>query len=56
MGWFIGAVVVVAFVTGVMWFFAPTLRLIGRPDFEPTPKDDASVFNAQQTGMVDGGQ
>jgi hypothetical protein len=43
-------------VAAALWFFVPTLKLIGRPDFEPAPKDDASVANAQQLRMVDGGQ
>jgi hypothetical protein len=37
------------------YFFVPTLKTIFGPDFEPTPKDDASVENAVQTRMVDGG-
>ena len=56
MGWFIGGVIVISIGSVVAWFFVPTLRLIGRPDFEPAPKDDASVLNAQQTRLVDGGQ
>jgi hypothetical protein len=54
--WLIGGVIVFALVVGVVWFFVPTLRLIGRPDFEPAPKDPASVENAEQLRMVDGGQ
>ena len=38
------------------YFLAPTLRTFFGPDFEPTPKDDASVENAIMTRMVDGGQ
>lgn len=49
-------IVVVSVVVICAWFFLPTLRLIVRPDFEPAPKDDASVENAQQLRMVDGGQ
>jgi hypothetical protein len=56
MGWFIGGIVGVLVAVVSAWFFLPTLRLIGRPDFEPAPKDDASVENAQQLRMVDGGQ
>jgi hypothetical protein len=37
------------------YFFAPTLKTILGPDFEPAPKDDTSVENAIQTRMVDGG-
>jgi hypothetical protein len=56
MGWLIGGIIVVAVVAVSAWFFLPTVRLIGRPDFEPAPKSDASVENAQQMRMVDGGQ
>lgn len=55
MGWLVAGIIVVAVVAVVAWFFVPTLRLIGRPDFEPAPKDDASVENAQQLRMIDGG-
>ena len=56
MYWLIGGLVVLVIAAGAVWFFFPTLRLIGRPDFEPAPKDDASVENAIMTRMVDGGQ
>jgi hypothetical protein len=39
-----------------LWMLVPTLRLLGRPDFEPTPKDDASVENALMMRLVDAGQ
>jgi hypothetical protein len=56
MGWFVGGIIVLALAAAAVWFFVPTLRLIGRPDFEPASKDPASVENALQTRMVDGGQ
>jgi hypothetical protein len=37
------------------WLLGPTLRTFLGPDFEPTPKDDASVEQAIQTRMIDGG-
>jgi hypothetical protein len=38
-----------------VFMFGPTVRTFFGPDFEPAPKDDASVENAIQTRMVDGG-
>jgi hypothetical protein len=46
----------VPLVAAVLWFFVPTLRLIGRPDFQPVPKDPASVDNALRMRMPDAGQ
>lgn len=37
------------------FLFAPTLKSLFGPDFEPAPKDPASVDNAVMTRMVDGG-
>jgi hypothetical protein len=56
MGWLIGGGVVVLIAVPAAWFFFPTLGLFGKPDFEPAPKDDASVENAIMNRMVDGGQ
>ena len=56
MGWLIAGLIVVPVLAAAVWFFLPTLKLLGRPDFEPAPKDDASVENATMTRMVDGGQ
>jgi hypothetical protein len=56
--WIVGsiaAVVLAATAFGV-WMLAPSLRSMFGPDFEPAPKDDASVENAMMTRMVDGGQ
>lgn len=52
------AVVAIVLAAGgfAAWMFAPTLRSLFGPDFEPAPKDDASVENAIMTRMVDGGQ
>jgi hypothetical protein len=56
MGWFIGGVILTVLVISVgAWIFGPTVRTFFGPDFEPAPKDDASVENAIQTRMVDGG-
>jgi ABC-type nickel/cobalt efflux system permease component RcnA len=54
---FVLAGIAVVLLIGVgLWFLVPTVRTFGHPDFEPTPKDDESVFQAQQTFTVDGGQ
>jgi hypothetical protein len=52
--WFIIGPIVGVLAAGT-WLLAPTLRTFFGPDFEPTPKDDASVENAIQTRMIDGG-
>ncbi len=36
--------------------FGPTIKTLFGPNFEPAPKDDASVENAIMTRMVDSGQ
>ena len=55
MWWVIAGVVVVLLVVGAaVWFLTPTLRTFRGPDFEPTPKDDASVERAQQSGPESG--
>ena len=54
--WFVipAAVLVVG---GVITFlFGPTIKTFFGPDFEPSPKDAASVENAIMNRMVDGGQ
>ena len=38
-----------------VYFFGPTIKTFFGPDFEPAPKDPASVENAVQNRMVDGG-
>jgi hypothetical protein len=57
MWWIIGGFVILALLVGgvAVWFLAPTMRTFRGPDFEPTPRDDASVLRAQQSGMVNGG-
>jgi hypothetical protein len=49
-----GAVIVLALAVAALWFLAPTLRAFRAPDFEPAPKDDASVERAQQSGTTTG--
>lgn len=44
MSWIVGA----AFLLGV-WVAAPTLRTLLRRDFEPVRRNDAIVFQAQQS-------
>ena len=52
----IGIVVLVVLVAGgAVWFLAPTMRIFGRPDFEPTPKDEASVDKANNSWTIGGG-
>jgi hypothetical protein len=55
MWWIIGASLVVLVGGAAVWFLAPTMRTFGGPDFEPTPKDDASVEKANQSWTIDGG-
>jgi hypothetical protein len=40
----------------IAFLFGPTIKTFFGPDFEPTPKDAASVDNAIMNRMVDGGQ
>jgi len=40
----------------IAFLFGPTIKTFFGPDFEPAPKDPASVDNAIQTRMVSGGQ
>jgi hypothetical protein len=48
--------VAVLVVGGVIAFlFGPTLKTFFGPDFEPSPKDPASVEDALVNRMVDGG-
>jgi hypothetical protein len=56
--WLIIGIVVVLLVLVIgaaVWFLAPTMRSFGGPDFEPTPKDDASVEKANNTWTITGG-
>jgi hypothetical protein len=49
--------VAVLVIGGVIAFlFGPTIKALFGPDFEPSPKDSASVENAIMNRMVDGGQ
>ena len=55
--WLIVAVVVLALLVAgaAVWFLLPTMRTFGGPDFEPAPKDDASVENANNSWTIGGG-
>jgi hypothetical protein len=53
MWWLIGGAAVVVSVGG--WLFGPTIRALFGPDFEPSPKSDASVEAAINSRMIDGG-
>jgi hypothetical protein len=46
---------IVLFVGLALWFLVPTLRTVGKPDFEPTPKDEASVYKAENSSTITGG-
>lgn len=47
-------VLVVAVLAVGAWLLVPTIRTFRGPDFEPSPKDDASVERAQQSGTTTG--
>jgi hypothetical protein len=57
MWWSLGglALLLVLVVGGAAWLLVPTLRTFRGPAFEPISTDDASVFQAQQGGMIGGG-
>jgi hypothetical protein len=51
------AISVVLVVAGLIAFLlGPTIRTFFGPDFEPSPKDEASVRNALMNRMPDAGQ
>ncbi len=51
----VGVVALLAAAVG-LWFLLPTLRTIGRPDFEPTYTDEETLFQVQQKGIPDAGE
>jgi hypothetical protein len=51
----IAGVLLVLVLAAAFWLLGPTLRTFKGPDFEPTAKDDDSVFQAQQTNTITGG-
>jgi hypothetical protein len=51
----VGLVVVAVLGVG-LWFLLPSLKMVGRPDFEPTYTDEETVFQVQQKGIADAGQ
>jgi hypothetical protein len=53
--WIVIPVAVLVLGGAVAFLFGPTITTFFGPDFEPTPKDDASVDNAIMSRMVDGG-
>ena len=53
--WIIVPVAVLVVAGVVAFLFGPTIKTFFGPDFEPAPKDDASVENATTTRMIDGG-
>ncbi len=54
--WIIIPLAVLVVGGAIAFLFGPTIRTFFGPDFEPAPKDAASVENAVMTRMVDGGQ
>jgi ABC-type transporter Mla subunit MlaD len=49
-----GIVLVVCLLLGA-WILAPSLRMFGRPDFEPTYENEALVDKAQNNNTIGGG-
>jgi len=56
MVWILVAVGVLAFASVFAFLFGPTIKTLFGPDFEPTPKDPASVENAVMNRMPDAGK
>jgi hypothetical protein len=56
MVWVLVPVGVLAVAGMIAFLFGPTIKTFFGPDFEPAPKDDASVEKAIMNRMVDGGQ
>jgi hypothetical protein len=54
--WIVIPVVVLVLVGVIALLFGPTIKTFFGPDFEPAPKDDASVENALMNRMPDAGQ
>jgi hypothetical protein len=49
MWWLVGFVTVVALAVGA-WLLLPAIRSLFRPGFEPTSKDELSIYRAQSSG------
>jgi hypothetical protein len=45
---------VLALLAAGVWLLAPAIRTFSRHDFEPTSKDDLSVYRAQSSGESHG--
>jgi len=54
--WVVLLVAVLALGGMIAFLFAPTSKTFFGPDFEPSPKDPASVENALMNRMPDAGQ
>jgi hypothetical protein len=52
MWWIVGGGLGVVLLAGAgaIWLLGPTVRTFFRPEFEPTSKDDLSVYRALQSG------
>jgi hypothetical protein len=56
MHWIAISVAVVLLGGLIAFLFGPTIKTLFGPDFQPSPKDDASVDNALLNRMPDAGQ
>jgi hypothetical protein len=54
--WIAISVAVVVLGSLIAFLFGPTIKTFFGPDFEPSPKDAASVDNALMNRMPDAGQ
>jgi len=54
--WFVIPVVVLVIGGLIAFFLGPTIKTFFGPDFEPSPKDPASVENALMNRFPDAGQ
>jgi hypothetical protein len=54
--WIAISLVVVALACLIAFLLGPTIKTFFGPDFEPSPKDPASLDNARMNRMPDAGQ
>jgi hypothetical protein len=54
--WIAMSVAIVVLGCLIAFLFGPTIKTFFGPDFEPSPKDPASVDNAVMNRMPDAGQ
>jgi hypothetical protein len=51
----VGVALGLTLLAAAVWLLAPSIRTFVRPGFEPTSKDDLSVYRAQSSGDSRGG-